>query len=290
MSKRMISCGVVALVALSACAPTVPDSAAGVGFGDYDSYQQQREAALATGGGRTYSLPPQRNGAAGSAPMSAMTSDSPVNAMPAPAQITAQPLDGGTVNVPSGLSQPVATGSAATATGGADDIAAETRAALNAAQRNSGQQPLQASPNNPPPEAVGPMGLSRENDFSAVGDLRSIEGDKERMAENRANYQVIQPEALPERTSTGPNIVAYALQTSNPVGQQVFSRGGFNVAARNARNCAKYASPDLAQEDFLSNGGPQRDRMSLDPDGDGYACSWDPRPFRRAGAAARQGG
>ncbi len=48
------------------------------------------------------------------------------------------------------------------------------------------------------------------------------------------------------------------------------------------RNCAKYGSPDLAQMAFLSKGGPKRDRMGLDPDGDGYACSWDPAPFRQA--------
>ena len=42
------------------------------------------------------------------------------------------------------------------------------------------------------------------------------------------------------------------------------------------------SSPDQAQIDFLSKGGPERDRLSLDPDGDGYACGWDPRPFRKA--------
>mgnify|MGYP000454045377 CR=1 FL=1 len=46
--------------------------------------------------------------------------------------------------------------------------------------------------------------------------------------------------------------------------------------------CAKYASADLAQEDFLQRGGPERDRKGLDPDGDGYACNWDPTPFRAA--------
>ena len=31
---------------------------------------------------------------------------------------------------------------------------------------------------------------------------------------------------------------------------------------------------------FLEAGGPKRDRKGLDPDGDGFACAWDPRPFR----------
>jgi hypothetical protein len=32
----------------------------------------------------------------------------------------------------------------------------------------------------------------------------------------------------------------------------------------------------------LANGGPERDKEGLDPDGDGFACGWDPRPFRSA--------
>ncbi len=29
-------------------------------------------------------------------------------------------------------------------------------------------------------------------------------------------------------------------------------------------------------------GGPERDQFGIDPDGDGYACRWDPSPFRKA--------
>ena len=74
----------------------------------------------------------------------------------------------------------------------------------------------------------------------------------------------------------------YALQSNLPRGTQVFSRPGLNKESKFRRNCAAYASPDQAQIDFLSKGGPQRDRLGLDPDGDGYACDWDPRPFRKA--------
>ena len=51
-------------------------------------------------------------------------------------------------------------------------------------------------------------------------------------------------------------------------------------AEKAIRACAAYSSPDRAQEDFLASGGPERDRKSLDPDGDGFACAWDPAPFR----------
>ena len=41
-------------------------------------------------------------------------------------------------------------------------------------------------------------------------------------------------------------------------------------------------SDAAAQEAFLKAGGPERDRYGLDPDGDGFACRWDPTPFRAA--------
>ena len=58
-------------------------------------------------------------------------------------------------------------------------------------------------------------------------------------------------------------------------------------AQRHAQACAAFASPDQAQIDFLARGGPERDRKGLDPDGDGFACSWNPAPFRKARAAAQ---
>jgi len=117
----------------------------------------------------------------------------------------------------------------------------------------------------------------------AVGNARSIQDDAQLIAQNRAQYQVVQPDALPERSgNTGPNIVKYALETSHPKGQKLYTRVGINKQAKFQRNCAKYNSADQAQTDFLAQGGPRRDRMGLDPDGDGYACAWDPRPFRAA--------
>lgn len=164
----------------------------------------------------------------------------------------------------------------------AEVLAADTRAVLNSAN-SSGEPLIEASPSNPPPVAVNSVGISRENDFAAVGEQRSIADDKALIEQNKANYSQVQPEALPTRTDTGPNIVAYALQTSHPVGQQIYRRTLLPGAeGRYQRTCASYPSPDLAQTEFLKNGGPERDRKGVDPDGDGYACSWDPRPFRKA--------
>ncbi|MGC3936198.1 hypothetical protein ACOTTU_00175 [Roseobacter sp. EG26] len=175
--------------------------------------------------------------------------------------------------------------------GSAEATAAETTRILEAtrpgaadsAALNSGVAPVQASPANPAPATVGNADISDENNFDAVAERQTIESDAERIANNAAQYEVVQPEALPERTGDDqPNIVAFALSTKHPKGQSVYARAGFGGEDRARRNCAAYASPDQAQIDFLARGGPARDRKGIDPDGDGYACGWDPAPFRKA--------
>lgn len=164
---------------------------------------------------------------------------------------------------------------------------------------------LAASPSNPAPTTVTSStlpdgdgaaaptvtlnnpGISDENDFGAVSNRQSIESDAERLRAQREARQVIEPTALPTRTSAGPNIVDYAISTQNPVGQKVYRRSITSTQKKFTRNCAAYASADLAQEDFLRKGGPERDKLGLDPDGDGFACAWDPTPFRRITASNR---
>ncbi|MFD0857769.1 hypothetical protein [Roseovarius aquimarinus] len=235
-----------ALVALAACGTSIPESGpdlgAGVGFGDYAEYQARRDAALAG------------------------------NTLPAPDAVSSEPLDA----------------TASTGTGSeAEDIAARTRAALGTGAAdlaaNSGRPVIEAGPDNPAPQITESPGISVENSFDAVSSQRSIEDDAALVAAQRRQYEVASVEALPSRTGgEGPNIVAYALSTSHAPGTQLYRRAGLNKQAKFERNCAGYSGPDLAQIDFLSKGGPERDRLGLDPDGDGYACSWDPRPFRRA--------
>jgi hypothetical protein len=126
------------------------------------------------------------------------------------------------------------------------------------------------------------VGISDEQDFKAVSSRETIESDKERIARNRSEYVVVQPKDLPQRPGdTGPNIVEFALATSHAPGVQMYKRSGAGLRSQNSA-CAKFASPDQAQQEFLGKGGPERDRMGVDPDGDGFACSWDPRPFRTA--------
>ncbi|WP_170331751.1 hypothetical protein [Ruegeria arenilitoris] len=158
------------------------------------------------------------------------------------------------------------------------DLASATAAALAS---TSGQSTIISEPS--PVEDPISNGISDEQDFEAVSGRRTIESDAARIEQNRQTYQVVEPTAVPQRGTDGqPNVVQYALNTSNPVGTQLYSRAGFNLEAKAQRNCARYPSADQAQIDFLSNGGPQRDRKGLDPDGDGYACGWDPSAFRSA--------
>jgi hypothetical protein len=245
----------IGLAALAACAAPVPDS--GVGFGDYANYQAQREGVL-TG---TQSLPP-------------------------PASVTATPLPPG--GIPS---TDLAAAGIGAAPGSLAPLGSPLASPLTAAPplgANPVNDPLrtagvQASPSNaPPPPVTGGIGISDEQDFDAVATRESIESDAARRAQQAAQYQVIQPTALPTPpASTGPNIVEYALSAPNRVGQPWYSRFIW-AGSRYDRNCGSFRSADEAQQAFLENGGPERDALGIDPDGDGFACAWNPAPFLAA--------
>ena len=246
MMFRRSYLSLLAVAVLAACQPAIPDSAAGVGFEDSFAQQQRaRDAALAAS-------------VAQSAP------------------VPAAPIDDGS---PEATAAETARVLAATRAGTA---APSGSASVSTVLSNSGIAPVVASPSNPAPPVVNTAGISNENNFDAVADQRSIDADAARIAANRAQYEVVQPQALPTRTSTGPNIVAYAISTSHARGTQIYSRGGFNRDRKFQRACAQYTSQDQAQIDFLAAGGPESDRAGVDPDGDGFACNWDPAPFRRA--------
>ncbi len=146
-------------------------------------------------------------------------------------------------------------------------------------------QGVQASPSNavdPNNFQIASTGISSEQDFDSVSSERDIAADAALREQQQSVFQVIQPEALPERGNVGPNIVEYALSAPNRRGQEWYSRSILTTQARFERNCASYRSADDAQRDFLGRGGPRRDPRGIDPDGDGFACGWDPAPFRAA--------
>jgi len=222
---------------------TPPVPESGVGFQDYNTYLRAREAQA-------------------TAPI-----------VPAPNPASPGPASPG-----------FSTGAAAAAIDRADGVAAPAptpRAPTGiVADRPRGDAPAGIKVESGE-VAVAAGTISDEQDFNAVSARETIESDRARIERNRAQYTVIQPGALPVRPGdTGPNIVAYALATNNAPGVALYPRSGRGGNA--AAACARYGSPDIAQEAFLEAGGPDRDRKGLDPDGDGFACSWDPRPFRTA--------
>lgn len=233
-----------AALALAACTTPVPESGAGVGFGDYSDYVRQREAAQQNAG----------------QPLSAVTPQQPVFSTEA----AAAAID----NAQAQAAQP------------AGRVIGDSATMQTTGIRPRGGAPIGIK------EESGEMGrsagISDEQDFGAVSARESIESDAERLARQRAQYEVVAPTALPQRSGdTGPNIVNFALATTHAPGTQLYKRGSL-FQKDPLITCAKYPSPDLAQEAFLAKGGPEKDREGLDPDGDGFACGWDPRPFRNA--------
>jgi hypothetical protein len=243
--RNALTLALLAAPVLAACQPSVPDSGGGVGFQDYNSYI------------RGAAVPP-----AGAAPAPAPQP----GFNPAAASAAIDRAEGGVAPAADPVIYP------------ADNAALGSLPA----DRPRGDAPAGIKAESGEVAGAGHAGISDEQDFSAVSSRESIESDKERIERNRALYVVVQPKDLPVRPGeVGPNIVDYALKTTNNPGTQLYKRGGMGMRDPLVV-CAKFASPDLAQSEFLAKGGPERDRGGLDPDGDGFACSWDPRPFRTA--------
>lgn len=253
MMKRA-SLAVMILAGLAACGPRVPESGPGPGFSDYNSYVRDRPI----------NSPAQYPPSAVPTPPAAFSTDIASSAIDAAEA-------GTTVNATNAPRAPAA----------AANVAQPLNPMALASDRPRGNAPAGIA------ETTAEMGfvtsgVSDEQDFSAVTSRQTIESDKARLEANRAQYQVIQPGALPVRPGdTGPNIAQYAVATNNPVGVALYNRPSFYLVNVKAA-CPKYPSPDLAQQAFLAAGGPQKDSKGLDPDGDGFACDWDPRPFRAA--------
>ena len=95
---------------------------------------------------------------------------------------------------------------------------------------------------------------------------------------NEASKQAIVIKKIREITlkkrSKTLNLSEYSATQGQSVGEQVYDRPA--IWYENGSNCHEYSVPEIAQMAFLSSGGPQRDTLLLDADGDGFACSWVP--------------
>ncbi|SPH17310.1 hypothetical protein DEA8626_00828 [Defluviimonas aquaemixtae] len=239
------------LVFLAACQPPIPDSrSSGVGFESYGEYQRRRVAEQQARGPQPATVQtvqgPVQNPALPFPPPS-----TPITGAPTAAELAAAGVRGAAQIAPAPVPQPLP-------------------------QTAQASAPAQAATTAP----VSNAGISDEQDFQAVSSRESIESDRERIAQNRAQYQQIQPTELPQRTRTiAPEIIQYAINAPNRLGQPIYKRSGLTLSNFD-RSCARYATPEAAQAAFLRSGGPKRDPKNLDPDGDGFACYWDPTPYQ----------
>ncbi len=267
-----------AVLALAACQPAIPDSAAGIGF-DNANLSPRPAPSNET----VTAAVPMASAVSGETLTPPETSRQAIGAPMATTALAATP-SGDALSAPRPGSD--ATAVAAAALGALEAEEAGEPSAPRVRTPGQAQTTpdgiVHASPSNPAPVLMDNPGISDENDFEAVGSRRSIQDDAARLQSNRDNYKVIQPTTVPERTETGPNIVAYALSLTHPVGTKMYRRINLLPQSHSTKACAGFASDNDAQMAFLANGGPKRDRKGLDPDGDGYACGWNPEPYRRA--------
>lgn len=252
----------MAILGLAACDPQIPDSGAGAGPDSYGGAEARlrRDSALAASPGQAAPIPAAGPVATTTASADAAAATAPPTGAPSAAEIDRA------------LGRAPATASAA------PGIAAPAPVETAVISPTPGQSAVIT----PAPGAPGGPRISDENDFRAVSARESIESDAERLARQRSQFQQIPVQALPERPQdTGPNLAQFALETTNAPGEKVYRRG-FTSQRKYDRACASQPSAAKAQQAFLAAGGPQTDRLGMDPDGDGFACAWDPRPFRAA--------
>lgn len=113
---------------------------------------------------------------------------------------------------------------------------------------------------------------------SQAEQLRLREADAAALAAAAAQRVIIQPGEMPT-VMAGVNIITFARETTNAVGERVYRRPSIRRTSSSSQ-CRKFSSADNAQRNFLANGGPQDDPLNLDPDGDGFACRWSPEAYR----------
>lgn len=239
-----------AMCALVACSPEIPDSGAGagVGFGDYGSYMRERSRVAAA----------------------------PASIVPPPQVVSLPPQQAGS------RLQPVQTAGAQQAGAQGAPIQPGTiQASPLAAPMAARPAPQQVAAATSQPGTPGPVSTQ---DFPTLA-AGQQGGPVSYPAPAQGRVEMVAASALPQRPSDIPNIVEYALGTRQSVGERVWRRTVLTMQNTD-RNCRGFVNSDLAQEEFLRRGGPERDPQNLDPDGDGFACWWDPAPFRAAAARA----
>lgn len=134
--------------------------------------------------------------------------------------------------------------------------------------------------------ATGDMGIDPNDESIDLAQQTQEEQIRQRaIAQQRreaAQQQlvIVEPEPVPQ-LDVNANVARFARETDHPVGTKRYNRPAFRDRAQSASVCRRFDDPEQAQRQFLANGGPDTDRYNLDPDGDGFACDFDPEKYRR---------
>ncbi|WP_334194064.1 hypothetical protein [Pararhodobacter sp.] len=258
----------LALLGMAGCAPG-PDNLAtmtnsGVGFGDYQRYLRGRSTTPAPSRSSIpYSVPPETRTATILPPAS----------MPATAPTTLDAIpqrERAPLTAMAGTLPPVQPAAASAA-----PIATQT---LAPAASSPAPAPAPTYAAAPAASATAPRGGVQDQQVYHAGEAQRI------------TPQGAAPQQAPIVTASipapsehgGPNLMAYALAQTQAVGTETYRRINPLRWSRWENACLQYRNQDAAQQAFLEDGGPERDRGNLDPDGDGFACWWDPTPLRQA--------
>lgn len=118
--------------------------------------------------------------------------------------------------------------------------------------------------------------ISNNQNFEIVSERETIETDAAKLNELRRTYKVFGATSLPTRRGKI-DLTGFAKDNQNKtVGRKKYPRKRKSYENAGAF-CADYKDQDLAQLALLANGGPKKDPLLLDRDGDGFACAWTPK-------------
>ncbi len=123
--------------------------------------------------------------------------------------------------------------------------------------------------------------ISDEQEFTAVTQRETIESDAQRLEAIRQNLVILDSVEF-DFTPNQEEVFRYALNTDHSPGTVLYERNLFFFNRRAyLERCERFVDSDAAQQYFLTYGGPEEDKHNLDPDGDGFACEWNPERYRQ---------
>lgn len=160
--------------------------------------------------------------------------------------------------------------------------------AINGRQSNTAElirrDQDQQSANAEPPVPAKPEDrttISNSQDFEAVSGRVTADSDAAKLEELKRTYKVFEPTAVPSRGSSV-DLESFARANADrAIGRKRYTRRRADYKEAGNSFCADYTDQDLAQINFLNQGGPKKDPLLLDQDGDGFACNWRPDVYVR---------